>query len=109
MALTRELESLAPESGAGYSRASFTVSGALFLMGAVLALSALGASSQLYGVDGVDLGLLGAGAMLVGMLGLVLTGLTWAARGPGAVRDSAARDSYEAQLSRRHRHRLGRT
>lgn len=108
MAITHE-PNPAPERG--YGRAAFTVSGALFVVGSVLALGALGASSDPLStqVYGVDLGVLGAGAMLVGMFGLVLTGLMWAARGPGAVRDSAVRDGYEAQLSRRHRDRLGRT
>lgn len=81
-----------------HSRISLALSGALFLVGAVLALRAQSA------VYGVDVAMLGAGAMLAGLFGITLSSLIWAARGPGAVQDT-----YAGQVARRHRHRIGRT
>lgn len=81
-----------------YGRTRFTVSAALFLLGTMMAL---GAGPD---VGGVDLVVVGAAVTLIGMLGLVVTGLLWAAHGPGALQEN-----HGVHLARRHRHRVGRT
>lgn len=81
-----------------YGRTRFSLSAALFVLGTAMAL---GAGP---GIVGVDLVAIGAAAMLIGMLGLVVTGLMWAAQGPGALQDN-----HGTHLARRQRHRVGRT